>query len=717
MPTTRYYFDGTAPAVSPAYTGVWTDQEDAGRLSLIATPPTIATSSAAGDKASTVPSASVLVRQSVGPANLPAATLSGTARAVVRVFSTFGTSSNAYVRFVVKVVSGDGTTVRGVLADFTALTKTPNSTNTASRIAGPVPLTPVTSQAGDRLVVELGADMASGLSDTLSFSTTPGSSTGDLPFADGNTSATLLSWVELALDDPPSSPLDLTQTAATPNSVTVAWTAPTGTPPTSYEVRVDGGSPIDVGDVTTHTVTGLTPATGYLIEVRALNGVGASAWASVTATTSAGYRPRPGIASQAILAAVGLNPDPDGPDAPAQQWWDADIDDAWTYNAARSEGLVSYTIGYASRTPLDKPQTLAVTVAVVVPIGEAIAIGDRFRLRLGAALAAALGLAEDDAIRATAIVTDVQADPTAVWSLPGHGPAILYTVTATGWLARYGATGLDGTGWPTETPGARLARILIPLGLAGDLDAGGPNLLPPAAPGTAHQAIAPVTDSTRGRLIEQRHGATDYDDPETRRGTLPALTLDAGEILGDAFSWRQSVGDVVNEAKVTHGVGDTVTVRDPASADPRSGVGPYPAQVSTVLAAEADAYDLANDLVGRRAWPYFQLPAVTVDLARSGLDTARLAVAFALASGQRVALTSMPPGSPWDTLPRGCFVEGYVETATAYAWRLALVVSDPALSGVSLRYIDVPDTVTYNDVLPDLDYLYVSRIEDPADLT
>lgn len=56
-----------------------------------------------------------------------------------------------------------------------------------------------------------------------------------------------------------------------------------------YEYRVDGGSPVDVGNVLSALVTGLTPDTEYTFEVRAYDTAGnRSAWSDpVTATTDA----------------------------------------------------------------------------------------------------------------------------------------------------------------------------------------------------------------------------------------------------------------------------------------------------------------------------------------------------------------------------------------------------------------------------------------------
>lgn len=58
-----------------------------------------------------------------------------------------------------------------------------------------------------------------------------------------------------------------------------------------YEYRIDGGPAVDVGNVLSHLVTGLTPSTAYDFEIRSYDGAGnRSGWSSppVTETTNAG---------------------------------------------------------------------------------------------------------------------------------------------------------------------------------------------------------------------------------------------------------------------------------------------------------------------------------------------------------------------------------------------------------------------------------------------
>ena len=82
---------------------------------------------------------------------------------------------------------------------------------------------------------------------------------------------------------PPSDPYGL---AVLPDLTTAdfSWTTPGGTP-TGYDVRLNGGTPVDVGLVNSYEFTGLTPNTFYLAEVRAYNLSGDSGWANIGFTT------------------------------------------------------------------------------------------------------------------------------------------------------------------------------------------------------------------------------------------------------------------------------------------------------------------------------------------------------------------------------------------------------------------------------------------------
>lgn len=88
---------------------------------------------------------------------------------------------------------------------------------------------------------------------------------------------------------PPDAPTGLHVIDKTSTTIEVGWTAPdAGATPDGYEVRIDGGAPIDVGDTLSYEFTGLNPSTEYTIEVRAYNDNGSSAWVSLVVSTEAG---------------------------------------------------------------------------------------------------------------------------------------------------------------------------------------------------------------------------------------------------------------------------------------------------------------------------------------------------------------------------------------------------------------------------------------------
>lgn len=108
-------------------------------------------------------------------------------------------------------------------------------------------------------------------------------------------------------------PTGLVLDSKTSHSLTVDWTAPVSGPvPTGYEYRINGGTAVSVGTALTATITGLTKATAYTIEVRAKNGLTTvSAWTPVLNATT--------LDAVATRYYLSLNPPPVSP--PRGSWW------------------------------------------------------------------------------------------------------------------------------------------------------------------------------------------------------------------------------------------------------------------------------------------------------------------------------------------------------------------------------------------------------------
>jgi YD repeat-containing protein len=82
----------------------------------------------------------------------------------------------------------------------------------------------------------------------------------------------------------PGAPGTPTFTAVTTTSFTVTWAAPSGTV-TSYAYSLNGGSWTNVGNVLTKSISGLTSATPYTVQVEAINTGGTSSASSASVET------------------------------------------------------------------------------------------------------------------------------------------------------------------------------------------------------------------------------------------------------------------------------------------------------------------------------------------------------------------------------------------------------------------------------------------------
>lgn len=191
---TRLYLSNQAAAISPAFGG-WSVTADAVRKALLS-------AKDAGDSNSTVPlvgpaGASALAVQFIGEP-LSAQTISGTIKGQARFRNSLDNSGdNASTRLLIRVVSNDGSVVRGTLLSLGAYGpgSVLSSAFTNRILADGDALSSVDAQDGDRLVVEVGVGGPS--DDDLFVSIGAPLGTNDLP-EDETTTTALVPWVEFS---------------------------------------------------------------------------------------------------------------------------------------------------------------------------------------------------------------------------------------------------------------------------------------------------------------------------------------------------------------------------------------------------------------------------------------------------------------------------------------------------------------------------------------
>jgi len=393
-------------------------------------------------------------------------------------------------------------------------------------------------------------------------------------------------------------------------------------------------------------------------------------------------------------------PDPDPPDP--------DPAPAWVTDPDRSHALAGLTVTYGRPDAASRCRPLQGTAILgIAAAGDCPPVGERFRLTLPPDVAAALGLDEDEAALFTGEVTDPTIDP-------GRRT---YEIVGTGRLGRANRRTLAGAEWPVEDDGARAGRILTRAGVdVGVVDAGLVDLIPPDGDATAGTLLETVTDSTGGSVVEQPSGLVDYHDADHRRDTPVTLTLAASQLSG-RVTWEQHVDDVLNEMEVSWS-GGAITARDPASIAERD---TFPGRLTTALTTASDAHSLGQLYVSRRSAPVWQLPNLEVDLMRM-VDDATRADLLRLRHGDRIKVTGIPgPVHPYAGDVE-FFVEGWSMKVDRphpdlpIRWKLTLSVSDPTLSGVSIRWVDIPAGVAWTDLDVGLSWFDLGRVENPADL-
>jgi hypothetical protein len=282
--STRFYLPATGtPGATPAFDASWEVTSGGDRAPAVTTRSGTSLGRVSYPETTATNPADVSGRQFVS-APLAAQTISGTFSLVVYCAEGNG-AANMSLQAVLRVVSGDGSTVRGTLyaGHSAANNATPGALGeemptpgaAATRIMSAVALSSVVVQDGDRLVVEIGARAANSV--TTSYATflqwgDPASGS-DYALTSGLTDATGIPWVELS---------QVLNFAGSGTTGVLAGTTPRPT------VALAGGV-VDAGEL-----AGSTPAP-----------VGALAGAVTAAGVLSGAAPRP-------TAALGSDAAPSG---------------------------------------------------------------------------------------------------------------------------------------------------------------------------------------------------------------------------------------------------------------------------------------------------------------------------------------------------------------------------------------------------------------------
>lgn len=206
MPRRLYFSTAAAPVTPPAADAAWQETAGSNNLALVRTPDNTALTTVTRAEAVTTTNYSVLLRRFVSEP-LAAQTITGTVVALLRARES-NAAGNMSGEMTVKVITGDGSTVRGTLYAHPAHTTNAEEWTTTLS-ARPFPrgasitpanVTSVSAQAGDRLLIELGYVAVNTSSTSYSGELSIGAPTAGADLSAVAETATNRGWLEFSQD-------------------------------------------------------------------------------------------------------------------------------------------------------------------------------------------------------------------------------------------------------------------------------------------------------------------------------------------------------------------------------------------------------------------------------------------------------------------------------------------------------------------------------------
>jgi hypothetical protein len=259
------------------------------------------------------------------------------------------------------------------------------------------------------------------------------------------------------------------------------------------------------------------------------------------------------------------------------------------------------------------------------------------------------------------------------------------TVVAVALVSKLGRYPIGAADWPVETWTARVTRCFAEAGLSSSLELQAGPFNPTLAARTAATA-GPTTLADYLNFLAPMVGAAVVDRPNGKvlvqasdARTLATLYRLDPAAIAFAPVWREELpaGNRVT-VRYTGDQSQSVIVSDATSV---AFYGERAATIDTNFSSVVDATTRANQRVARTAFAHWTILDASV---LRGLD---------LAVGQALELDTMPPASPFLTWTP--ILEGWTDTISGEDWTMALALSDPLASGLSLPWVAVPTTLAY----------------------
>jgi hypothetical protein len=238
----------------------------------------------------------------------------------------------------------------------------------------------------------------------------------------------------------------------------------------------------------------------------------------------------------------------------------------------------------------------------------------------------------------------------------------------------------------------------------GDIDRPGDYELTARSASTTdiYSLVASLANSGLGYIYEDAAGRIGYADSTHRSQYLASdgyAFIDGGLAYASGIATSKRLGDLRNKITITYKNGAQETAEEPSSIQT---YGTQAQNIETSIENSDDALDQAEFYLQIRAFPQFQFKSITFPLNNPNMSDSIRDQFINIFIGLPLDIEDLPLNIEGGRYQG--FVEGWTWTTRFNALDLTVIVSPIAFSLQAFRWNNVPGNITFNTVIPTLDW-------------
>jgi hypothetical protein len=213
-----------------------------------------------------------------------------------------------------------------------------------------------------------------------------------------------------------------------------------------------------------------------------------------------------------------------------------------------------------------------------------------------------------------------------------------------------------------------------------------------------------IANSALGYLYEEANGNIGYADASHRQDYLIAngyTDLDASHAIASGIGVIQRQGDLANKIIMDYGnnFNSSYTAEDTDSQDE---YGLFAEQFNSYVKNAADVEDVADRLIGLRAWPRNTFQSITFALQSPEIDNADRDALLNIFMGQPVRITNLPLNILGGEFTG--FIEGWTFSASVSGLSVTFLATPTEFSAFAQQWAQVNAAESWNSVLNTLEW-------------